>query len=161
MTSQLYPHRVAALYPDAQTARAAVNALDAAALDDVRVFRIGPGVSNIDRAITPGNGFACDPIAQDAARGTTAGRAAALAPTLFVSAPVVAALVILGYGAVIGKTTAAVLGLRLRETILAGLVKDSIKAGCHVVVLHAVSDEAQQQAEAVIRATLPGQATCS
>jgi hypothetical protein len=37
--------------------------------------------------------------------------------------------IILGYGALIGSTAGAIRGLRLRENLLADLVKDALKAG--------------------------------
>jgi hypothetical protein len=138
VSSEHYPHKVAAVYPDEQTAQVAVKALGSAALTDVRVVELAPGDADVNQAITSGNGAA-----------------SAEAPVLFVSAPVVAALIVLGYGAVIGKTAGAIYGLRLRERILAGLAKDSLKAGCHVVILHAASSAACRQAEAVIRESLP------
>ena len=136
MTSEHYPYEVAAVYPDGRTAAAAVDALNASTLDDIRVIKLTP----------------------DATAGSaTTGLAAATSPVLFVSAPVVGSMIVLGYGAVIGRTSGAIRGLRLSRDLLAGLVKDVLKAGYYVVILHAANNRAQRHAEAVINATLPVQ----
>ena len=155
MVSEQDPHKVAAVYPDERAAIAAVSALDAAAFDDVRVVRFAPDTADIDQAIEQETGASRDPVSRNTGSGAAAVETDSTSkPALFVSAPAVAPLVILGYGAVMGGTTGAIQGRRLRSRILAGLVKNAIKAGCHVVMLNAFSDEAQQRAEAVIRATL-------
>ena len=136
MTSEHYPYEVAAVYPDGRTAAAAVDALNASTLDDIRVIELTPDAT---------------------AGAATTGLAAATSPVLFVSAPVVGSMIVLGYGAVIGRTSGAIRGLRLSRDLLAGLVKDVLKAGYYVVVLHAANNRAQRHAEAVINATLPVQ----
>jgi hypothetical protein len=42
----------------------------------------------------------------------------------------------------------------MRENMLAGLVKDALKDGYHVVVVHARTEEQQHRAETVINDTL-------
>jgi hypothetical protein len=167
MKNPHFPCKVAALYPDDRTASAAMKALDKAALEDVRVIGLAPDATNIDQAIAPETEAIRDSVARDTAAGgaagipagaATAGMAAAMAPALFVSAPVVSALIVLGYGAMIGGVAGAIRGLRLRESLLAGLVKDALKAGCYVLIVHAFSKAAQQRAEAVIGETLVEQA---
>ena len=161
--SERYPHKVAAVYPDAATSESALLALDNAGLESVVVVRLDPGAGDIDVAIEPEreqtrNAVARDTVAGGAA-GTAAGAVAAgaasvVAPTLFVSAPVVGPLIVLGYGAMIGGMAGAIRGLKLRENVLAGLVKDALQAGCHVVIVHAANEAAQQQVQAVIAETL-------
>ena len=136
MTSEHYPYEVAAVYPDGRTAAAAVDALNASTLDDIRVIKLTPDAT---------------------AGAATTGLAAATSPVLFVSAPVVGSMIVLGYGAVIGRTSGAIRGLRLSRDLLAGLVQDVLKAGYYVVILHAANNRAQRHAEAVINATLPVQ----
>ncbi|MHB1214053.1 MAG: hypothetical protein ACYCY9_03605 [Thiobacillus sp.] len=77
------------------------------------------------------------------------------------SAPVVAPLVVLGYAAVIGGTAGAILGIKPREGMLAGMVKDALKAGFYVVIVHAANHAAQQRAEAVISQTMADQSARS
>lgn len=163
MKSEHYPHKVAAIYPDAAAAKAAVVALDADEADDIKVMQLAPDASDIDSTIEPETQATRDTVAKDtvagvatgtAAGAVTAGVAAALTPALFVSAPLVGPLVVLGYGAMIGGTAGAIRGLKLRENMLSGLVKDTLKAGYHVVIVHAASEEAQQRVEAVIDTTV-------
>ena len=122
-----------------------------------------PGDSDADRALEPDPAETRDTVTSDAvtggAAGTLAGAAAAgaaavVAPTLFVSAPVVGALVVLGYGAMIGGAAGAIHGLRLREGVLAGLVQDALKAGYYVVLVHAANDEAQRRAQGIVDETI-------
>lgn len=160
MASQHYPYKVAVVYPDERTAAAAMRALAAASLADVRVTGIAPDATAIDREIEAETGESLETVRTDAGAGDSAGAAAgdaAAAPALFVSAAVVGPLVILGYGALTGGASDAIRGLRLRKRLLAGLLRDALKAGYYVVLLHAASGAAQRHAEAVISATLPGQ----
>jgi hypothetical protein len=137
MTNGPLPYKLAAVFPDERTAAAAVDALDAATLDGVRVLEFAPDTSGVDRAVGP-----------------AAGVTAATAPALYVSAPVVGSLVVLGYGALIDAAAGTIRGLRLRESLLADLLKDALRAGCYVVLLLAASSEARRHAEAVISVTL-------
>jgi hypothetical protein len=163
MNSEHYPHKVAAIYPDTAAAEAAVIALGDDEADDIKVMKLAPDAGDIDSAIEPERQATRDAVAKDtvagAATGTaagavTAGVAAALTPALFVSAPLVGPLVVLGYGAMIGGTVGAIRGLKLRENMLSGLVKDALKAGYHVVIVHAASEDAQQRVQAVIDTTV-------
>jgi hypothetical protein len=141
MTNENLPYKVAAVFPDERTAAAAVDALDAATLDDVRVVELAPDTSGADQSV-----------------GTAAGGPAATSPALYVSAPVVGSLVVLGYGALVDGAAGTIRGLRLHESLLADLLRDALRAGCYVVLLLAANSEARRHAEAVISATLSDQA---
>lgn len=163
MRTELYPHKIAAVYPHGGAAEAAVMELNTANLDNVQVVLLAPGAGEAELAIEPDPTATRDTVTRDAvtgaAAGTLAGAAAAgaaavVAPTLFVSAPVVGSLIVLGYGAVIGGTAGAIHGLRLREGVLAGLVKDALKAGYYVVLVHAADDEAQRRAREIVDETV-------
>ena len=166
MHTEQYPNKIAAVYPDGAAAEAAAMALEAARLNNTAVLRLAPGDSFVDRRIEPETGAIRDTVIRDtisggaagtAAGAATAGALAATTPALFVSAPVVAPLVILGYGALIGATAGAVRGLRLRETVLAGVVRDALDAGYYVIVVYAANAEAQRRAQAVVNDTVPEQ----
>ena len=169
MTNEHYPCKIVAVYPDHRTASAAVRALDEVSPDDIRVIELSPYATGTGRPVKPETGMSCDTATRESDAGGTAGTAAnaaaaettvATAAILFISAPVVAPLIVLGYGAMIGGEAAgAIRGHRLRENVLGDLVKDVLKAGYHVVVIHAANNEAQKQAAAVISATLPEQTT--
>jgi hypothetical protein len=158
-----YPHKVAAVYPDSTAAEAALNAFNLARLSGLRVTHLTPGSRDVDLEIEPEVDETRNTVVEDTLTGGAAGTAtgaavagatALLAPALFVSSPVIGPLVVLGYGAMIGSAAGAIRGLRLRETLLAGLVKDVLKAGFHVVLVHAETPEAQQQAQTVIDETM-------
>ncbi len=166
MQRERYPHKVAAVYPDADAAEAATAALDGAAPGDVRIVRLAPGARDIDLAVEPEPDGTRDTVVGDVFAGSAAGTAAGavvagtatvVTPALFVSAPVLGPLIVLGYGTMIGSLAGAIRGLKVRETLLAGIVKDALKAGCHVVIVHAASDEARQRAQAVIDRTMTEQ----
>ncbi len=161
-----YAHKVVAIYPDTAAAEAALMALGDARLGDTEVVQLMPGATNIDRAIQPEPDTSRDTMKRETVTGGAAGTATGaliagvtevLAPALFVSAPVVGPLIVLGYGALIGGIAGAVRGLRLREDVLKGLVRNALKAGYPVVIIHAASDEAQRKAKAVVGNTLAEQ----
>jgi hypothetical protein len=142
MAIEHYLYKVAAVYQDDRTAAAAMGALDAADLDAVMVIELSPDATGIDEAI----------------RQAMAGFAATTPPALYASAPVARSLIVLGYGAVTGWSAGAISGIRLNECLFAGLLKDSLKAGYHGVLLLAANHKARQHAEAVLSATLSGPA---
>lgn len=163
MKSERYPYKVAAVYPNNAATEAAVHALNLTDLGDIEVARLEPGSSEIDVAIEPERAETRDTVVKDTVAGGIAGTAAGAgltgaaalgAPALFVSAPVVGPLIVLGYGAMIGGTVGAIRGLKLRENMLSGLVKDALKAGCHVIVVHAASEDAQRRVQDVVNTTM-------
>ena len=155
MHSIHYPYKVAAVYADAESAVDAVNALDAAALGDVRVFRLAQDAADdLDLSVEAESGEAGESIGRNAASGGGAGAAEVATPSLFLSAAVVGPLIVLGYGARIGTAAGAVHDLRLQENRLAELVKDALQAGCHVVIVHAPDGDTEQRVRNVIGDTL-------
>jgi hypothetical protein len=163
MQTEHYPHKIAAVYHDGTAAEAAAMALDAANLDDVSVVQLAPGDSAVDLAIEPETRSTRDTLVKDTAAGAAAGTAAgavaggaaALAtPALFLSAPVVGPLIVLGYGAMIGSAAGAIRGLKMRENMLASLVKDALDAGYYCIIVHAANEDAEQRAREVIDATV-------
>lgn len=158
-----YPHKVAAIYPGAAEAKAAVTALTDAKIGDIEIVQLTPGTEDPDIGIEPEADATRDTAVRDtlagAATGTVVGAAAAgatalVATSLFVSAPVVATLMALGYGTLLGGIAGAIRGLRLREGMLAGVIKDALKAGHHVVVVHVANDAIRDQVDDVLSTTL-------
>lgn len=136
---------LAAVYPDAATARAAVAALDLFAANPIEVLQLTPESSTgLTDATGPKN-------VQDALFRDTGDGAAA---TLFVSAPVVGPLIVLGYGAEIAGVAGAVRGLQMHRDLLAALVKDALAAGYFVVIVHTNGEDTQRQARDVINASM-------
>ncbi|MCA1804858.1 MAG: hypothetical protein LC646_05850 [Xanthomonadaceae bacterium] len=161
MILEHYPYKVAAIYADAVSADVAVSMLEHSGLGDARITRLAPGQTGVDSAIEPEPVGTRNTLTKDTLTGGIAGAGAlvagavtALTPALFVSAPVVAPLIILGYGSLIGGTAGAVYGVRIRELALAGLVKDALKAGYHVVLVHSANEQIRARAQAVIGETM-------
>jgi hypothetical protein len=163
MKSQHYPYKVAAVYPDAAAAEAAVQTLKTSDLSGIRIFLLDSATAEVDLAIEPEPLAARDTVVEETVTGGAAGTAvgavvtgaaALAAPALFVSAPVVGPLIVLGYGAMIGGTVGAIHGLKLRENVLADVVKDTIKGGYHVIIVHAASEDTERRVRDVIQSTM-------
>lgn len=163
MILEQYPYKVAAIYADVASATVAVSMLEHCGLGDARIIRLRPGQPGVDSAIEPESVGTRNTLTMDVLTGgiagagvgvLMAGAVTALTPALFVSAPVVAPLIILGYGSLIGGTAGAIHGVRLRELALAGLLKDALKAGYHVVLVHSASEQIRARAQAVIGETM-------
>jgi hypothetical protein len=129
MKSELYSHKIAAVYPDAATAEVATFRLHAAKLVDSRIVRLDPNAGDADLAIEPEIEETRDTLTKDVAKGGVAGTAAGavvagaasvLAPTLFISAPVVGPLIVLGYGAMIGSAAVRFAVLKCVKTCSPG-----------------------------------------
>lgn len=170
MQTEHYPHKIAGVYPNDASAQEAFDVLEDAKLGDIKLIHLMPGTSNIDAIIEPEGDEARDTVVKDTAAGgaagagagaALAGTAAVLAPTLFVSAPLVGPLMVLGYGSVIGATVGALRGIRLRKGVLSGLVKDSLNAGYHVILVHVTSNEARDRVDQVMAETLPEETTAT
>ena len=149
MRIEHYPHKVAAIYPDAASTETARHALADAHLDDVLMVHMHKGSSHIGQAIEPEqaatrNHFILDILA-GAGIGTLAGIAVAAAiavfvPSLFMNVPVLGPLMVVGYIANVGMIFGAIKGLRVREGMLSGSVQDAINHGSHVLVIHSPDD---------------------
>ena len=163
MIPEQYPYKVAAIYADAVSVNAAVGMLEHSRIGDARIIRLTPGRSGVDSAIGPESVGTRSTVTVDALTGgiagagvgaLMAGAVTALTPALFVSAHVVASLIILGYGSLIGGTAGAVHGVRLQELALSGLVKDALKAGYHVVLVYCANEPIRDRVQAVIGETM-------
>lgn len=163
MNTEHYPHKIAAIYLDESSTLAAKSSLEQANIGDIRVRRLDSKVLDPETGIEPEqeetrNRFIQDILVGGAigtAAGTIgAGATAMLLPSLFVSAPVVAPLVVIGYGATLGSGVGAIKSMKVREDMLAGLVEDALKENFHVLVVHAPDTETRKQAETVIEASM-------
>lgn len=163
MQTEQFPHKVAAIYTDAARVDAAIGALRDAAVGDVRLNRLAPDSPDPGRSIEPEQAGTRNRFIVDILAGTGIGTAmgavgaGAIAiglPTLFVSAPVVGPLVVAGYGATLGATAGAIKAFRVKEGLLADVVKDSLDRGFHVLIVHAPDAETQERAEHVIEQTV-------
>jgi len=162
-TRKRYPHKVAAVYPDVGAAKAAMRTLEAAELGEREIIHLDPRSTEIDWAIESDRDSARSRMAETTTTAAALGPATnavasdaptVMAPTLFVSAPVVAPLIVLGYGSMIGGIAGAIRGLRIPEGMFASMVRDAVHAGYHAVVVQIAEDGARQRTERVISRTM-------
>lgn len=163
MDTEHYSHKIAAIYPDASSIMSAKAALEKADLGDVKIRELDASTLDPEPGIEPEqkgtrNRFIHDILAGGAvgtaAGAAGAGAAAVLLPSLFVSAPVVTPLIVIGYGATLGGGAGAIKSMKVKEDMLAGMVEDAIGEGFHVLVVHVPDKETRGRAEAVIDDTL-------
>lgn len=163
MRTGSYPHKIAAIYPDAQAADAARTIVEAAGLGDIELVHLHADSPHIGRGIEPEQAATRNRFIQDIVVGTGIGTAVGAAgagaialalPSLFVSVPVVGPLMVAGYGASLGMTAGAVKALKVKEGLLSGMVQDAIKAGFHVLIVHSADDATHARAEAIVGSTL-------
>lgn len=157
MRNLQYPYKAAALYGDAASAEAAIRMLRHPGLGGAKILQLGPGAYASDSA---------NDSEADEPHGAVSGVAfpgameadgvTALTSSLFVSVPVVAPLIILGYGSLVGGSAGPVCGTRLGERLLTGVVRDVIKAGCYAVLVHSVDEAMHGRAQALIGKTMAG-----
>jgi hypothetical protein len=163
METEHYPHKVAAVYSSAGAAQAAQQALLQAGLGDIVIRQVGPNTVDADARIEPEqkqtrNRFIQDILAGGAlgaAAGVAgAGASAALLPTLFVAAPVLGPLMVVGYAATLGGGAGAVKAFKIKEGILAGVVEDAAKDGLCSLIVHAPDAETNARVEQILEQTL-------
>lgn len=76
-------------------------------------------------------------------------------PALFVSAPIVAPLMVFGYAATIGGVAGAIVGLHVKEDVLTSVVEDALHKGYPVLMVHARDKQEAKQAHELMQSTMP------
>lgn len=168
MQSYDFKHELAGIYADREAAEKAREAFLGAGFDADEVRLVSPEKASEDddsvsRDIEPESGGTRDQIVKDTAVGTAAGGGIGavgagaiglMAPALFAAAPVVAPLIVMGYGAAIGGMGGAITGLHIEKTRLASIVQDALKGGFFVVLVHSRDKEAYGKAREVMETTV-------
>lgn len=163
MQTEVFPHKVAAIYLNAERAESAMSALRDAGFDAPALLHLHSDSVDVQQAIEPEQAATRNHFIQDIVVGggigtvvgaLSAGALAIAIPTIFISAPVVGPLMLAGYGTTLGATVGAIKAFKIREGLLSGMVSDAIKQGFHVVMVHSADAETQARAEAVINATM-------
>jgi hypothetical protein len=168
MESYDFTHELAGIYADNDAAQKAYEAFIEAGFDASEVRLITPDQAPEDsdavsQDIEPESGGTRDQIAKDTAIGTAAGVGAGavgagaiglMAPMLFASAPVVAPLIVMGYGAAVGGMGGAITGLHIEKTRLASMVRDALKGGFCIVLVHGRDEAAYRKASEVMESTV-------
>ena len=168
MESYEFKHELAGIYPDQGQARQAYDAFVEAGFGERELRLMTPEEFDTDpdqvsRDIEPESAGTRDQIIKDTAMGAAAGGGVGaagaagiglMAPALFAAGPVVAPLMVMGYGALIGGMGGAVSGLHLEKTHLAAVVEDALKGGMYAVLVHTRDEQAYERAHDVMADTV-------
>lgn len=170
MRIEHYPHKLAAIYPDAASTETARQTLASAHLGDVLMVHMHKGRSHISQAIEPEQAATRNHFIVDILAGTgigalagivVAAAVAVLVPSLFLNVPILGPLMVVGYIANVGMIFGAIKGLRVREGMLSGSVQDAINHGSHVLVVHSSDDVTHDRVGKILCNNTPVAATLS
>lgn len=158
-------HRVVGVYDTYAEAQSAHAQLLAHGLSADQLKTLRPGLAGAG-AGAEGQADSDDvlkELARDGAIGTAVGTLAGAAGTvaiaaanlsLFVASPVLATLVMLGWGASLGGVVGAVVGAQTRTGDVSDLVKDALARGHVVLVAHTKSEAQTARAREIIGSSM-------
>ncbi len=155
-----YQHKISGLFGDEASATQARDRLQAAALNEFKVFVVGPDEPTLDRKIEPESSATRDAVIKDTLVGAGIGSATGLAGTaalaaasvgLVLASPVAATLLAAGYGATIGSLAGAVKGFRISENDFAAIVQDALNSNHWAVIVHTQEEEDARRAEEILQ----------
>ncbi len=148
-----YPYKNAAIFVDEQDARTVEQRINTVGFNNILLFVLAPSsqlISEDEVKLEPEGDEIRNTLVRDAvyggAGGALTGAAASLAAgafklALFVSHPLMATLVALGYGTALGATGGAIVGENVKEDLFIGVLEDSLRQGQWVVITHAPDKE--------------------
>lgn len=160
-----YAHKLAGIFPDTQTLDESEQLFREAGFTGEQVNRIHAEepVRDQERKIEAESGGVRNEFIRDISVGTGVGGVAGAIgatgiglglPALYVSAPVVAPLMVLGYAATIGGLVGAVHGLHLKEDVLTSVVEDALHEGYPVLMIHAADKQQAEKAHELMQSTM-------
>ena len=159
-----YLHRILGFYTTRTEAEAVAGQLQRGGVNPGQLRILEPGLGG---AGNEGHADSDDVLREmlvDGSIGTGVGALAGAAGTiamgvasvsLFIASPVLAALVMLGWGASPGGVVGAVVGAQSSKGEVADLVKDALSNGHVVLVVHARSEEQTTLAQQTIGQSMP------
>lgn len=159
MLTEHYPHKLAAIFPDADGIEIARKSLVDAQLDDVVMMHLHSGSSRVGQAIEPEQAATRNHFILDILAGAgigallglmLAGLVAAMFPSVFSNVPVLGPLMVIGYVSSVGMIFGAIKSLRVKEGILSGKVQDALKEGSHVLLVHSADDATHTRASRIV-----------
>ena len=164
------PHRVLGIYASATDAQAMRLDLLAQGLPSAAIELLLPGPQGVrQEARTDSEGVRND-VLRDGAIGTAVGTAVGAAGTavlavagvsLFVAAPVVGALAMLGWGASLGGLVGAMVGAESSRGKISDLIQDALAGGHVVLAVQAANPAQARRAEQLIGASVQAALTPS
>jgi len=158
-----YPYKLSALYHEQSLAEQAQQALLQQGFPAAQLRIIGPDDSSTGEKLEPEGDKLPSEITKDTAIGTgvgagigaTGSAAFAIAQTaLFVTNPVLSALVVTGYAATVGGLAGAIKGIKLKETMFVGIVEQALQQGNWALVVHAKDEEQETAARKILGETV-------
>lgn len=160
-----YPHKLAGIFPDTTSLTRAEQLFREAGFSQEQVQRIQPGdaLREQEQKIESESSGVRNEFIRDISVGTGVGGmggaigAAGIGlglPALYVSAPVVAPLMVIGYAATIGGLAGAVHGLHVKEDVLTAVVEDTLNNGYPVLMVHARDKREIEKAHELMASTM-------
>jgi hypothetical protein len=154
-----YRHHLSGFFEHRDIAQKAVDQLLAQGLPTERVH-LFDSLASLEHRPTDTSNQVLKDMLVDGTIGTVAGTAVgglvqvalvANNVTLFVASPLIAPLVLLGWGASLGGLVGATIGAAANAKPLSALVEDAINSGQIVVVAETRSEEETQRAKAIFQ----------
>ncbi|MFP3873567.1 MAG: hypothetical protein ACLFQT_01440 [Thiohalophilus sp.] len=160
-----YPHKLAGIFPDTTSLDRAEQLFREAGFPGDQVNRIHSGetLREQEQKIESESGGVRNEFIRDISMGTGIGGvggalgAAGIGlglPALYVSAPVVAPLMVIGYAATIGGLAGAVHGLHVKEDVLTSVVEDALHNGYPVLMVHTSDKSETEKAHELMQSTM-------
>ncbi len=152
-------HRIVGIYDSRASARSAGAQIVDLGLAPNQIRLLETATNAVGTDYDGESDKVLDDLLHDGAIGTAVGTAAgagvsiALAAaniTLFIASPILSALYLLGWGASLGGVVGAVVGAEGKKGDLPTLIKDALKAGQVVLVIHAHTDDEAARARHVV-----------
>jgi hypothetical protein len=153
------PHRVVGIYPDRESAETAHAQMVNLGLAPRHISLLEGASAEIGTDGSSDSREVLEDLLRDGAIGTVVGTAAgagvsfALAAvnlTLFIASPVLSALYLVGWGASLGGLVGAVVGAEATRGDVPRLIRDALKAGHVVLVIHTYTEDETARARDVI-----------
>jgi len=160
-----YPHKLAGIFPDSTSLAQAEKLFVEAGFSREQVNRIqtGEALREQEQKIESESSGVRNEFIRDISVGTGVGGvggaigAAGIGlglPALYVSAPVVAPLMVIGYAATIGGLAGAVRGLHVKEDVLTSMVEDALHNDYPVLMVHTGDKRETEMAHELMQSTM-------
>lgn len=157
-----FKHKVCGIYPDQAAAHQAQEKLRSSGYPEQQIRLINPHDPDPGIKLEPEGRETVKEVAKDAGIGAAAGGGlgvvgsaamGAAEVALFITHPVLATLMIAGYGATIAGLVGAATGIRIKETDFVGIAEDALKKGHWVLIALAKDTEEEKTAHDLIAET--------
>lgn len=158
-----YLHKVAGIYSNSNIAGTARDRLIERGFATEQIILLQPDDPSADVKIEPDGDAVLKEVVKDGVLGGTIGGGVgalgavglmAANVSLFLAAPLIAPLAIIGWGVGVGAMAGASTGSGLKEGRFADIVKTALNNGKYVLIAHAATDDQTKIAQEVLSATV-------